>query len=112
MVVHFNFSHMNLPEVSVYVKPHVLKCNMLKAERKKQTKKDQTGRTSSPETSILNQPTLRNIPEDGRTQVNRRVIQRFCSRRVYERNGCIGDYMSLGARAAPNTVCQNYVHPL
>jgi hypothetical protein len=26
--------------------------------------------TGSPETSVLNQPTLRNIPEDGRFQVN------------------------------------------
>jgi hypothetical protein len=33
------------------------------------TPEDET--TGSPETSVLNQPTLRNIPEDGRIQVNR-----------------------------------------
>jgi hypothetical protein len=31
----------------------------------------------SPETSVLNQPTLRNIPEDNRIQVNRKESLRF-----------------------------------
>ena len=34
------------------------------------------GSTRSPETSALNQPTLHNIPEDGKIQVNR--ISHFC----------------------------------
>ena len=36
------------------------------------------GTIGSPETSVLNQPTLRNIPEDVRIRVNLNESLRFC----------------------------------
>jgi hypothetical protein len=35
-------------------------------------------RIGSPETSVFNQPTLQNIPEDGRIQVNRSKSVHIC----------------------------------
>ena len=66
------------------------------------------GRLRSPETSVQNQPTLRNIPEEGRIQVNLRSSATYLAVFPFVAVPAVGEKCDFDSRNKQlNTVSEN-----